>query len=151
MNARNPILSPLAPGIGRRLRTASICLLAIAASISVHAFAPTHTTPARPAPARAALQSESWGRRTVTRLTTPHHHRPRRFTHARLHGPIPSVSNAAIPPFTWRTHLEGTDAPSSEGLTALLLPPMSPYALPRPESPAFRNTSASTSNRQRAP
>jgi len=148
MNARNPILSHLAPGAGRRLRTASICLLAIAASISVHAFAPTR---ARATPAHAILQRAPAGRHAAARLAVIRRFRSHHRTRAILHRPNPSVSNAPIPPFTWRIHLEGTDAPLSEALTARLQGPMTSYALPRPESPAFRNTSASPSNRQRAP
>jgi hypothetical protein len=147
MNARKAILSHLAAGAGRRLRTASICLLAIAASISIHASVPPTVTPARPATARPYMQRAPRAiRMAATRRPQPH-----RLSATEARRPIPSISNADAAPFSRRIFVEGAAPPAEETLTALLQGPMTPDALPRPESPALRTTSASPSNRQRAP
>lgn len=146
MNARKPILSHLAAGAGRRLRAASICLLAIAASISIHASVPPTVTPARPATARPYMQRAPRAIHVATRRPQPH-----RLSATEARRPIPSISNADAAPFSHRIFLEGAAPPAEEALTALLQGLMTPDALPRPESPALRTTSASPSNRQRAP
>lgn len=151
MNVSNPILSPLAPGAGSRLRTASVCLLVIAASLSIHAFVPNHATPARRPSARAIVQRAPAARHTAARLAVIHRFQSQHHTRALLQSPIPSVSNAPVPAFSRRIFVEGTTPPAEEALTVHLQGLMVPYALPRPESPALRNASASPSNRQRAP
>jgi hypothetical protein len=151
MKACKRILSHLASGAGRRLRTLSICLLGIAASISVHAFAPNTAAPAQPAPTRTLVQRAPRIHRTGLRFIAHRHSRRRHLVRTRVPRPIPTVTNAARVPFTHRIFVEGTAPPAGEVLTAFLQGPLNPNAVPLPASPAFSNTSASPSNRQRAP
>ena len=147
MNARNPTLSHLAAGAGRRLRTASICLLALAASISIHAFVPVAAASAHLATARPLMQHAP----RVTSVAATRRSQPHRLSVTKVRRPIPSISNAVVSPFTHRIFVEGAAPPAEEALADHLQGLMIQDALPRPESPALRNISASPSNRQRAP
>ena len=137
--------------ICRRLRTASICLLGVVASLSISASVPAGTAPARPASISAARPLPQAYDTTNLALTTPVS-RSHASAPARLRPVLAAPSNSAAPRSTRRIFVEDTTHPSSDALkTARLQAPMQPYAPPRPASPALRSILPSDSNRQRAP
>lgn len=143
-------ISCMVASIRLGLRTASICLLGVAASISISASVPTIAAPAQPAPVPAARQPAHHYGAAIPVGATP----CSRFhgsTRTCLRPPVAAAPNFVAPHLTRRIFIKKTTPPSSEVLEiAELQVLMKPYT-PRPASPAIRNSSTSASNRQRAP
>ena len=144
------IFSCMVASIRLGLRTASICLLGVAASISISASVPTIAALAQPAPVPAAAQPAHDYGGAILVLATPG---------SRSHGsiwiclrpPLAAAPNFVAPHLSRRIFIKKTTPPSSEVLEiAELQVLMKPYTL-RPASPLIRNSSTSASNRQRAP
>jgi hypothetical protein len=142
------IFSCMVASIRLGLRTASICLLGVAASISISASVPTIAALAAPVPAAAQPAHDYGG--AILMLATPG---------SRSHGsiwnclrpPLAAISNYVAPHLTRRIFIKKRTSPSSEVREiAELQVLMKPYT-PRPASPVIRNSSTSGSSRQRAP
>jgi len=118
-------------------RIAGICLLGVVASIPASA----RTAPPRSHSVSALLHS-------VPRVYTRSGSAARSCRAIELTTPSDSITNRQ----SGRIFLEDTTSPSSDALNTLRVEvPMTPDRLPRAASPALRNSSASVSNRQRAP
>jgi len=135
--------------LGRRLRTASICLLGIAASLSVSACVVPVKTPTQPAQippaAQLALHPD------ILPATPGSQFDPSIRVCLR---PELAASNTIGQPSTRRTFVfvEDTTPPFTGALkTARLQIPLRPQTPTPPASPALRNSFFSPSNRQRAP
>ena len=132
------------------LRTASICLLGVAASISISASVPTIAAPAQTAPLPAAAQPAHDYGAAILVVATPGF-RSHGSTWTCLRPPLATTSNSVAPHLTRRIFIKDTTPPSSEVLEiAELQVLIKPYT-PRPASPVIRNRSSSSFNRQRAP
>jgi hypothetical protein len=158
MTVSLPIISRLANGTVRRLRTASICLLGVAASISVVASvpkiaaAPKNVVPAQAESQAASAQpstgNNSAARHVVAILDTQSF---RGSVGICLCEALATPRMSAIPHGHRRIFVEGTSPLSTKALTEVLQAPPDPNALSIPPPRALPNELSAGSNRQRAP
>ncbi|MGA1984109.1 MAG: hypothetical protein ABSG84_16795 [Acidobacteriaceae bacterium] len=136
--------------LGRRLHNASICLLSIAASLSVSASVVPIKTPMRPAQIPAAAQL---AQHPAILLATPGS-RFRASARTCLRPEVADPPNSIGRRSARRTFIfvEDTTPPFTGALkTARLQVPLRPQTPTPAASPALRNSFFSPSNRQRAP
>jgi len=153
MTERDRIVSRLAASTRRRLRIASLCLLGVAASVSIFASVPRTGAPSRPKPVSvAATQPATSGYSEVgLAVATPDARSSRHSADNWLRQAHVTPRISGRPRSTRRIFVEHTPPLPSEALTAMLEVPVKQYALLGSPSPVFRNGSSSGSSRQRAP
>jgi len=151
MTDRTGMFSRLATCAGSGLRAAGICLLGVAASISIHASVPALAAPAQRAAKLAVPPAPRSGDCIRSVRATPAAPFPTGAS-APLRPRVSAPSLSVAPRLSRRIFIEDTVPPSREALqTARVQAPIERFVPRRPATAATRNPFPAGSNRQRAP